>query len=259
MKIDLSFLKNIDEDDKLFLKQVSDWVYAAENKYVNNFSFFLNEKQIALCERFFASQKFQHFCFWGGYENAKRKILCVHSEFGEINNDSFPLTPLIFRYRKVDNLTHRDFLGSFMALNVARQTIGDIITGEGETQVFVYKKVSPIIIDEILKIGRTGVSVSEGVIDNIGDNQDFKEICGTVSSLRIDCILSLVLRLSREKIKTLISTKGVNVNYMSVNKADYQLKQNDVFSVRGYGKFVFESVDGITKKDRYHITVKKYI
>ena len=78
------------------------------------------------------------------------------------------------------------------------------------------------------------------------------------SILNLIFVLAFIV-ICKKQIKTLISTKGVNVNYMSVNKADYQLKQNDVFSVRGYGKFVFESVDGITKKDRYHITVKKYI
>ena len=259
MKTDLSFFSNISDDEKLLLNQISDWIYLAENKYAKKFSFFLNENQIGLCEKLFASQKFSNYSFWGGYDNAKRKILCVYSPYDEIEEDEYPFIPLIFKFRQQDKLSHRDFLGSLMSLNISRNTIGDIIVQDGVAQVFVSDKIAPLIIENISKIGRVGVDVEEGKLDNIDVSESFEEISGTVSSLRLDCVLSLVLRLSREKIKTLVATRDINVNYMLINKPDYLLKQDDVFSVRGYGKFVFESVDGITKKDRFHITIKKYI
>ena len=82
---------------------------------------------------------------------------------------------------------------------------------------------------------------------------------GTVASFRLDCIFALALKTSREKARTIISSKEVNINYFPVNKPDYLLKENDVFSIRGFGKFRFESINGSTKKNRIHITLKKYI
>lgn len=32
----------------------------------------------------------------------------------------------------------------------------------------------------------------------------------------------------------------------------------DVFSVRGYGKFRIDTMDGVSRKGRYHITIQKY-
>lgn len=259
MNVNLPFFNNLSADDNILLKQILDWIYLAENKYAKKFSFFLNENQSVLCQRIFESQKFESYSFYGGYENAKRKLLCVHSPYEKVAENDFPLEPLLFKYRKADNLSHRDFLGTLMALNIARNTIGDIIITDSSTQVFVYDKIAPVIIDNISKIGSVGVCISKGKMDNINVSDKFQRISGTVSSLRLDCVLSLILRLSREKIKMLIATKDINVNYMSINKPDYQLKESDVFSVRGYGKFIFESVDRITKKDRFHITIKKYI
>ena len=258
-KLNLSFLGNLSDGEKILLNQVADWVYLAENKYIAKYSFFLNEKEVSLCERLLASLKYENYMFWGGCENSKRKILCVYSRYDVISNDDFPIVPLVFRYRTADTLSHRDFLGSLMALNIARNTVGDIIVSDGCAQVFVYNTVVQLIVENVSKIGRIGVNIEKDKRINITTNDSFEEITGTVSSLRLDCILGLILRVSREKSRTIISTKEIIVNYMTVNRPDYILKENDVFSIRGYGKFLFESINGVTKKNRFHVRLKKFI
>ena len=57
---------------------------------------------------------------------------------------SFPITPLVLSYRKEDKLTHRDFLGSFMALGVERSVIGDIVVGEGQCVAFLREEMGSI-------------------------------------------------------------------------------------------------------------------
>ena len=79
-----------------------------------------------------------------------------------------------------------------------------------------------------------------------------------VRRLRCDCILSLSLGISRGKAAAVISSGTVEVNYKAVNSPAFIMKQGDIFSARGYGKFRVEEISGISKKGRLHIIVQKY-
>ena len=66
------------------------------------------------------------------------------------------------KYRPCDVLTHRDFLGSFLAAGITRSAMGDILVGEGRSVLFVKDEVSGFLIEQISKIGRVGVRLSRG-------------------------------------------------------------------------------------------------
>ena len=51
----------------------------------------------------------------------------------------------------------------------------------------------------------------------------------------------------------------VSVNSLCVEKTVKTVETGDKITVRGYGKFVLDSADGRTKKDRIVIKAKKYI
>ena len=85
------------------------------------------------------------------------------------------------------------------------------------------------------------------------------EITGTVSSLRADCLLSFSLHISREKAAALIRQHGISINHMMCYKADSVLKESDVFSVKGHGKYVLKSINGVSKKEKIRITLCKFI
>lgn len=104
-----------------------------------------------------------------------------------------------------------------------------------------------------------GVTVQQNDIKPIQTELKFEEITGTVSSLRLDCILSLGLHVSREKSKSIIISKGVMLNHAATYNVDTVLNTGDVFSVKGFGKYIFKSVNGVSKKNRFHITLNKYI
>lgn len=67
------------------------------------------------------------------------------------------IQPVTLRYRAQDKLSHRDFLGSLMGLNITRESVGDILVGEGIAVLFVLRPVLPIIQEELAKVGRVGV------------------------------------------------------------------------------------------------------
>ena len=140
--LDLSFLGNISSEDRIMLNRTAQWAYCAENKYQTKYSFFLDERQLSLCETVLKSVKFDGYCAFGGYEGAQRKVLGFFPPYGDKKQECFPIVPITFNYRKSDCLTHRDFLGAVMSLKVSREAVGDIIVSEGKSAVFLYETVS---------------------------------------------------------------------------------------------------------------------
>ncbi len=256
--VNLSFLGSISDEEKILLNRVMQWADMAEEKYITRFSFFLDERQKMLCDKVLKSVGCENYRFFGGYESAQRTVLGIFPMYCEIEETLFPIVPLTFTYRKNDKLTHRDFLGSVMARQISRETVGDIIVADGKSVMFVYKTVASDV-ECMEKVGRVGVKISNGFDAGIVPIQNFQEISGTIASLRLDCVLSLALKISREKASALIKATGAEVNHSTVNSADFQLAENDVFSVRKYGKFILDSVGNTTKKNRIHIVIKKYV
>ncbi|WP_124098638.1 YlmH/Sll1252 family protein [Ruminococcus sp. Marseille-P6503] len=241
------------------LNRTVQWAYNAENKFQTKYSFFLDERQLALCETVLQSVKFDGYSSFGGYESAQRKVLGFFAPYDDKDLQAFPIVPLTFTYRKSDRLTHRDFLGAVMSLKVSRESVGDIIVSEGKSAVFLYETVAEYVLQNLNRIGRTGVKADKGFDPDMVSIQNFEELKGTVASLRLDCIVALALHISREKAGSLISSLGADVNYAHISAPSCPLKEGDKFSVRGYGKFRLEHIGGASRKQRVHITLTKYV
>ena len=146
-----------------------------------------------------------------------------------------------------------------MGLRIKRDSVGDILVGEGKSAVFLRSSVAGEVTSALTKVGRAGVKLREGYDGSINIEQKIQEISGTVASMRADCILSLAARISREKSAQLIKNVGIEIDHMPKNSPKILLEEGCTFSVRGYGKFKLLSVDGTTKKDRIHITLNKFV
>ena len=254
-----SFLNNITDEDRTLLCRVIDNAHSAREKYVSRFTFFLDQRQQTLCVQALASEKLDNYILWGGYEGAERKMLGCFQNVEAAEKDAFPVKSVHFTYRKADKLSHRDFLGALMSLQIERACVGDIMIGEGSANVFVTDKVSDRVIYEIDKIARVGVKAEYGFDELIITTVSMTEIEGTVASLRADCLLSFVLHISREKAALLIKRLGISINHLICYKADFVLKEEDVFSVKGHGKFILRSINGVSKKEKIRITLCKFI
>jgi RNA-binding protein YlmH len=250
--------------DDYLNQKLEDMFRSVDERVSTKYTTFLDRSEIVQAEDYIKSiKKFYpqvEYTLWGGYQGAEREILCVYHTYVGCPLEDFPLSVVQFKYStNFVKLTHRDFLGSVMALKVTRNSIGDIIVGEGLTQMVVSSNVSQILLEEITRIGRLGVSTSlvDGVTLQVP--QEFKDITGTVSSLRLDCVLGVALKLSRSNAVQLVKSKAVAVNYLEQTNQDYTLKQGDIFTVRGFGKYLLAEVSEPTKKDRLHVIVKKYL
>ena len=63
---------------------------------------------------------------------------------------------------------------------------------------------------------------------------------------------------SRREADKLIESGKVFVNGKLILSNGYQIKENDIISVRGYGKYVIACDGSLTKKGRYHIDIRQY-
>lgn len=156
-------------------------------------------------------------------------------------------------------LSHRDILGSLMALGIKRETVGDILIEEGRAVAFVSDDVKEYILDQVEKIGRVGVNITDGCTFPLPEGDKLEEFTGTAASDRIDCVAAALCGLSRSKVCELIAAGLITVNSVPVSKPTKSVAAGDVISVRGKGRYIAVSLDGRTKKDRIVIKYKKYI
>lgn len=232
--------------------RVNDLLAVSSKRSRAGYTAFLNEVEQRYA-RELLEERGEPFCFWGGADECIRKMLCVYPENGV---EGFPIYSLTFSFRSTDSLTHRDFLGSFLSLGIGREQIGEILTADGYAIVFC-TKTAYSLISELTKIGRTGVSVEVGITKPL-PKLKFTEQCIVVASMRADCVVSAISGLSREKSADYIKAGRFSLNYEACTNVSKALTQDDVLTLRGYGKFVLTEEIAETKKGRLRLQLKKY-
>ncbi len=215
---------------------------------------FLSEEESAFLKSF-ANERVM---FFGGRDNAERVFVGAFPQNIPKSKKAFPIKTITLNYRKQKNLTHRDFLGSVLALGIKREAIGDILIDDTRAVLFVNSSVAPLILNELKMVGRQGVTLIEGTNEALPEAEKREQTVFTVSSLRLDCVISAVFSLSRNSATEFIEQRLVRINSMTAEKPTRLVCEGDKISLRGKGKFTLKSLNGETKKGRLKIIVEKY-
>lgn len=250
-----------DKEEYLVKKRILELAENAYRKDVCFYTDYLNLNELNLFFGILKELPDVSYEIWGGYDLAERKMI------GFYTKDSFqkPMFPVkVIKIEPVhekfsDELTHRDYLGAILNLGIERGKIGDILVDEKCAFVFCNCKISEFIIEQLKRIKHTNIRCSYYETDHFDYVPRTDKISGTVSSVRLDSILSVAFHSSRSSLAGLAAGGKVYVNGRLIESNSYVLKENDVVSVRGLGKFVFVSVNNQTKKGRYSITIAKYV
>ncbi|MBQ4354712.1 MAG: hypothetical protein IJC71_07440 [Clostridia bacterium] len=226
--------------------------------------------------------------FWGGCRGAERCAAVFLPEWycpenapkhqmilDEARTDAFaahlcaepellaeiPITAVRIRGSGFRSLGHRDFMGGLLSLGIDRSVVGDIaVLSESEALVFVKSKIAPFICAELTKIGRDGVKTE--IADLSPDYllpRRYEELFITVSSARLDGVVKAVTNLSREAAADLVRAGMAELSYVQTDNVSADVREGDILSVRGYGKYVIGQTTGQTKSGRLRIALKKYI
>ncbi len=244
----------LNDSERYFAAHIADLQERSARYGIPCFSEFLTERERKLAEHIAKEAP----SFYGGYEGASRCVCgFIKGTYAEGINDFFPVKAATFTFREKDTLSHRDFLGALLSLGIGRELVGDILTEKGYAVIFFHENAEELV-NSIEKVGRIGVKYEEGITRTIPVQKTLK-IRNTVSSLRLDCIVSAAANISREKSASLIKAGLVNTNFSPCMNVSNDIKENTVISIRGYGRFRLAEICEKTRKGRIHVVIEKYL
>lgn len=255
------------EEDRLLIAKVLDKMEFAKskNKIIN--TDFLDLYQKNLAQKLLNSMKCKNYLFFGGSDNSEREVAIFYPEklekqFIEKNyNNIMQIIEIILPNELQGNYTHRDYLGGLMKLGIKREKIGDIIVFNEGANIIVLNEILDFVNSNITSLTRFGKSLIQ--IRKIEElhKQEIKteEIQIIVSSLRLDNVVSELIKTSRVKAEEVIIASRVFINFENILKTSKILKEEDIITIRGKGRFKIQEVIGSTKKGRLIVKVEKYI
>ncbi len=192
----------------------------------------------------------------GGIDESERQIITIFPSY--IEKDSLDIEIEGIRIRgDIDSLNHKDYLGSLIGLGINRNKIGDILLYEDYTDIVCKREISDFIIFNLEKVGNKRVDLKKISLDNLtAPELKFKDIFKIISSYRLDVYISSCYNLSRNDAVKIIKSGKVKVNWEETLKPSRELKVGDNISVRGYGRSILYSVQGVTKKDNIKAVIR---
>ena len=210
------------------------------------------------------------YCCYGGIKDAERFCIAFDgrefvSHFQQTTIEEYSLFPIVcicispINIKYSETLTHRDYLGALLHLGITRAKLGDIYIKDKKAYLFCMESIADFICKELFTVKHTLVNC-EVIIPNENLLKPvFQEITNTVASLRLDAFLSIAFQTSRSSITSYIDAEKTYINGRLVTKAGIQLKEGDIVSVRGKGRFSVKEIKNITKKGRIVVTINKYV
>ncbi len=249
-------------EDKLLLAKLWDKIYPGIQRNIPANTPFLSPREQEMARYLFGSEP--GLQFFGGYEDAERKMLVYLPEYledcGYFEGEDAPLCCLRATYFEEDNLSHKDFLGALMGAGIARETLGDILVGKGSCDFLVTAEIAPYVLQNLISAGRTHLHLKPIPLSQVEVAEpQVKEIKDTVASLRLDSIISSGFRIGRSLACDYIAAGKAQMDGLPCEKPDKAVTEGMKISVRGLGKIKIVKVNGQTKKGRISVVIHKYI
>lgn len=241
------------ENEILLKKRLVELSHRAFERGYTTYSNFLNLNEINLLK---SAKTDSPYTLYGGYENADRCVAAFGDEIFDYPIACIKVEPLQQKF--ADKLTHRDFLGALMNLGIEREMLGDIKIIDNTGYIFCLEKISKYIIENLSGIKHTSVKCqvideTPKILNRLPDEEEY-----IVSSLRIDTVVSTVFKISRSAASQLVNQEKIFINSKIIYKDSVQLKENDIVSVRGYGKFIYSQTVNETKKHKIVAAIRLY-
>lgn len=251
-------LQHLDESTALLVKCTVDKVNVTIKKGVPTHTSFLNPYQVALIKKMLQPASQQIDCTEFKLSEASEMSVLAFMPSGIAYKPESPLATLRFDYcSRFTSISHRDVLGSLMHLGIKRETIGDIIVGEGSGYISVLRDMKLFIETQFVQIKNAGITLSEVQPADVPVLEpQYETMTVTLSSLRADALVQVLTQQSREKAQQMIRGQKVKCNYALCLSNSHEVKAGDMISMRGYGRFYLEAVLGETKKNKIRVIVK---
>lgn len=193
------------------------------------------------------------YSLFGGYENAINKRIVL----GENLNQEDYICCLRATYnKKFNTLEHKDLQGAIYSLGIDFNRFGDSWINEEDIYVYVCKEVTDYVISNLTEIKHCKVSFQQ--CEFAFQEFHFEASKAIVSSLRLDKVVAAIVHKSREKAQIIIKNQMVKVNYKTIEDCSLICNNNDILSIRHYGRFIVDKIDK-NKNGNYILIIKKFV
>lgn len=241
----------------MIIRNLEDKVAKCYIEETAQYSDFMTMEEISKAEQLLQSTGL-YFRFWGGYEDAQRKMVMLSVEE---SHDEFPVVILCGHWDKFAEISHRDVLGAVLASGIERRCIGDILFDSEKRKFYLFalSRMSDYICKNVTQAGRCSIMWSTVKDLSVLPQQAVQDRKVSVPSLRIDAVIASVLNLSRQQAQELIMQKRVFVDHSLVAKVSHGLQEGCSVVARGYGKFIYVEQCGLSKKGKLCISIKQFM
>lgn len=256
-------------EDKLLISKFFDKIELSSKTNKIETTDFLNEVEQNIIKNVINLIRLENYEFYGGTQNSERKIIIIYpekmSDLFKSHKYKYDTLLSVFRIsiNSASTLTysHSVFLGGIIKLGLKREKIGDILVNNDGADIIVKKESEKFLYANLGSLSRfrdANISIiSLKEITNI--ERKFEDVKIITSSLRLDNIVSELAKTSRSGANQILEQDRVFVNYENETKSTKQIKEKDVVTIRGKGKFIIDEIVGNTKKGNYIIMIKKFV
>ena len=254
-------------DDALLVARLEDKAAQAADRYMITSGDFLDSHQRRIAEEMMRGRSLPVTVrFYGGFDDAERCMPVFLPDYaGEEDLKDLVRVIRVSCAKGGRKLSHRDYLGSVLALGIDREVTGDILVRDEESEIgpgadiIVETAMADFIHMNYAKAGHTWLSTQVLPIDQlyIARGKAVTQT-DTVASLRLDSVTASAFRMSRAKAGEAIRRGLVSVNSMEAMKTDQILQEGDKIVLRGKGRVILSQVGGSTRKDRIRVTYQVF-
>lgn len=166
----------------------------------------------------------------------------------------------IYEIVSSNDLRHQDILGTLYLLNISDEMFGDVVIWNNRYFIIILSSIDNYIKSNLTSIRNSKVDLIEKdpyYLKNY--KQEYEEFNIIVPSIRVDAIISKIINSSRSNALEKIKNGDIYLNYELLTKPTYMLRENDIFSIRKYGKYKFNGIINETKKGNIIVNISKYV
>lgn len=249
--------QHFSKDERRFIDRCLDWIDQVENAYTMVTTPFLNPRESFILYNLVGKKEIQIFSSADVAETEWVKLILA-PDYYVLDVADFDLALLEISYAaKFNQITHAQVLGAFLnQTGVKRQELGDIVITDQVAQAFVSRHLVDIFC-QIDKIARVAVKIKEIPLSALTETVDkaIHEIV-LVENLRIDKMIAVAFKISRNVAADLLAAGKVRLNYLEVQKKEIPVSQGDLLSVRGFGRIKIGDLLGQTKKGKQRVSLE---
>ena len=166
----------------------------------------------------------------------------------------------IYEIISSNDLRHQDILGTLYSLNISDEMFGDVVIWNNRYFIIILSSIDNYIKSNLITIRNSKVELIEKNPYYLRNyKQEYEEFNIIVPSIRVDVIVSKIINSSRSNALEKIKNGDIYLNYELLTKPTYMLKENDIFSIRKYGKYKFNGIINETKKGNIIVNISKYV